>query len=318
MRKLAFFWETLKETFKEWNDSDATRASASLAYYAIFSIPGLLIIIIWIAGNFFGEEAIRGEIAHQFGSMMGADVAKSIEELIASALIDKENIFMKIVGVFSLIFGATTIFFQLQKALNDLWDVQPAPKKAFVKFLLDRANSLGMILVIGFLLMITMVLSSAISLLNNFITFRLGLETYILMEIVNYVIGFILVVLVFAFMFKVLPDVEISWKSVWIGAILTAVLFTIGKMLLSLYFGALKPTSAFGKAGTIILIMMWINYSCMLIFFGAEFTKVYSIKKGYKIVPSRHAKWSAEKLYAESLQKQKPTETSDNLKDHLI
>ena len=212
---------------------------------------------------------------------------------------------MKVVGVFSLVFGATTIFFQLQKALNDLWDVQPAPKKAFVKFLLDRANSLGMILVIGFLLMITMVLSSAISLLNNFITFRLGLETYILMEIVNYVIGFVLVVLVFAFMFKVLPDVQISWKSVWSGAILTAVLFTLGKFLLSLYFAEFKPTSAFGKAGTIILIMMWINYSCMLIFFGAEFTKVYSLKKGYKIVPSRHAKWSAEKLYAESLAEKK-------------
>lgn len=312
MKKLAFFWETLKQTFKEWTDSDATRASASLAYYAIFSIPGLLIIIIWIAGNFFGEEAIRGEITNQFGSMMGADVAKSIEELITSALIDKQNIFMKVVGVFSLVFGATTIFFQLQKALNDLWDVQPAPKKAIVKFLLDRANSLGMILVIGFLLMITMVLSSAISLLNNFITFRLGLETYILMEIVNYVIGFILVVAVFAFMFKVLPDVEISWKSVWVGALLTAVLFTIGKMLLSLYFGELKPTSAFGKAGTIILIMMWINYSCMLIFFGAEFTKVYSIKKGYKIVPSRHAKWSAEKLYAESLAEKK---LADNAAD---
>ena len=310
MKKLAFFWETLKQTFKEWTDSDATRASASLAYYAIFSIPGLLIIIIWIAGNFFGEEAIRGEITNQFGSMMGADVAKSIEELITSALIDKQNIFMKVVGVFSLVFGATTIFFQLQKALNDLWDVQPAPKKAIVKFLLDRANSLGMILVIGFLLMITMVLSSAISLLNNFITFRLGLETYILMEIVNYVIGFILVVAVFAFMFKVLPDVEISWKSVWVGALLTAVLFTIGKMLLSLYFGELKPTSAFGKAGTIILIMMWINYSCMLIFFGAEFTKVYSIKKGYKIVPSRHAKWSAEKLYAESLEEKKLADTA--------
>ena len=122
------------------------------------------------------------------------------------------------------------------------------------------------------------------------------------MEIVNYAVGFILVVLVFAFMFKVLPDVEISWKSVWVGAFLTAVLFTIGKMLLSLYFGELKPTSAFGKAGTIILIMMWINYSCMLIFFGAEFTKVYAIKKGYKIVPSRHAKWSAEKLYQDSLE----------------
>ena len=303
MNKLSFFWDTLKETFTEWNNSDASKDSASLAYYAIFSIPGLLIIIIWIAGNFFGQEAIQGEISNQINDLMGEESAKSIEEMIASALIDKQNIFMKIVGVFSLVFGATTIFFQLQKSLNSLWDVEAAPKKALGKFFLDRANSLGMILVIGFLLMITMLLSTVISLFNNFITIQLGLETYILMEVVNYVIGFLIVVLVFAFMFKVLPDVQISWRSVWTGAILTAVLFTLGKFLLSLYFAEFKPTSAFGKAGTIILIMMWINYSCMLIFFGAEFTKVYAQKRGYTIIPSTHAKWSAQKLYKESLAK---------------
>ena len=303
MNKLSFFWDTLKETFTEWNNSDASKDSASLAYYAIFSIPGLLIIIIWIAGNFFGQEAIQGEISNQINDLMGEESAKSIEEMIASALIDKQNIFMKIVGVFSLVFGATTIFFQLQKSLNSLWDVEAAPKKALVKFFLDRANSLGMILVIGFLLMITMLLSTVISLFNNFITIQLGLETYILMEVVNYVIGFLIVVLVFAFMFKVLPDVQISWRSVWTGAILTAVLFTLGKFLLSLYFAEFKPTSAFGKAGTIILIMMWINYSCMLIFFGAEFTKIYAQKRGYTIIPSTHAKWSAQKLYKESLSK---------------
>lgn len=317
MKKLVFFWETLKEAFAEWNSSTATRDSASLAYYAIFSIPGLLIIIIWIAGNFFGQEAIQGEISNQINDLMGEETAKSIEEMIASALIDKQNIFMKIVGVFSLVFGATTIFFQLQKSLNSLWDVEAAPKKALVKFFLDRANSLGMILVIGFLLMITMLLSTVISLFNNFITTQLGLETYIFMEVVNYVIGFLIVVLVFAFMFKVLPDVQISWKSVWTGAILTAVLFTLGKFLLSLYFAEFKPTSAFGKAGTIILIMMWINYSCMLIFFGAEFTKVYAEKKGYKISPSRHAKWSAQKLYEQekkaALENLKSLQETDNI-----
>ena len=300
MKKLKFFWDTLKETFTEWNNSAATKDSASLAYYAIFSIPGLLIIIIWIAGNFFGQEAIQGQISSQINAMMGTEAAKSVEDIIAGAMIDRDNIFMKTIGVFSLIFGGTTVFFQLQKSLNDLWDVESAPKKAIIKFLLDRANSLGMILVIGFLLMITMILSSAISLLNHFITSRLGLETYLLMEVVNFSVGFILVTLVFAFMFKVLPDAEINWKAVWPGAFLTATLFTIGKFLLSLYFSELKPTSAFGTAGTVVLIMIWINYSCMLVFFGAEFTKVYSQKKGFKIVPSRHAKWSARKLYMES------------------
>lgn len=302
MKKLRFFWETLKETFTEWNNSPAGKDSASLAYYAIFSIPGLLIIIIWIAGYFFGQDAIQGQISDEIGGLMGENVSKSIEEMIAGALIDKENIFMKIVGVFSLVFGATTIFFQLQKSLNYMWDVEPAPRKAIVKFLLDRANSLGMILVIGFLLMITTVLSSLISFFNNIIAMHFGLETYYLMEVVNFSISFLIVTLVFAFMFKVLPDVEISWKSVWIGAFLTAVLFTIGKFLLSFYFSEFKPESAFGQAGTIILIMMWINYSCMLIFFGAEFTKVYSNKKGYKIIPSKHAKWSLEKRYHKVLE----------------
>lgn len=297
MKQLHFYWETLVETFKEWNASPASKDSASLAYYAIFSIPGLLIIIIWIAGYFFGQEAIQGQISSQIGGMMGKDAADGIEEMIAGALIDRENILMKIVGILSLVFGATTIFFQLQQSLNTLWDVESAPKKAIVKFLLDRANSLGMILIIGFLLMITMVLSSLISFFNTFIAAKFGLETYYLMEAVNFGIGFIVVVLVFAFMFKVLPDAEISWKSVWAGSVLTALLFTLGKFLLSFYFGEFKPESAFGKAGTIILVMLWINYTCMLIFFGAEFTKVYSRKKGYKIVPSKHAKWSVEKLY---------------------
>ena len=304
MNQLKFFWEVLKATFNEWNDSNASKDAAALAYYAIFSIPGLLIIIIWIAGNFFGEEAIRGEISRQISGMMGSDASKSVEDMIAGALIDKENIFMKVVGIGSLVFGATTLFFQLQRSLNELWDVEPAPKKAFVKFLLDRANSLGMILILGFLLMITMILSSAISFFNGWITEYFGLETYLLAEFVNFGIAFGIVMFLFALMFKVLPDVEISWKPVWKGAFMTAILFTFGKFLLSLYFGEFKPTSAFGTAGTVILIMMWINYSCMLVFFGAEFTKKKKKKKGYKIVPSKHAKWSRTKLYEDSLKKE--------------
>ncbi|MBK1897985.1 YihY/virulence factor BrkB family protein [Chryseobacterium paridis] len=304
INNIKFFWEVLKDTFTEWNTSTASRDSASLAYYAIFSIPGLLIIIIWIAGNFFGEEAIRGQISTQISGLMGTDVAKSVESMIAGALIDKQNIFMKAVGIGSLVFGSTTLFFQLQHSLNTLWDVQSAPKKALIKFLLDRANSLGMILILGFLLMITMILSSAISLFNTWITNYFGFETYMLVELVNFAVGFALVMLLFALMFKFLPDVQISWRPVWKGAILTTILFTLGKFLLSLYFSNFKPTSTFGTAGTVILIMMWINYSCMLIFFGAEFTKVYSYKRGYKIIPSKHAKWSDAKLYEDSHKEQ--------------
>ncbi len=236
LKHIKFFWEVLRDTFTEWNDSSAMKDSASLAYYAIFSIPGLLIIIIWIAGNFFGEEAIRGEISQQISGFMGTDVAKSVESLIAGALIDKQNTFMKVVGVGALVFGSTTLFFQLQHSLNTLWDIQSAPKKALLKFLLDRANSLGMILILGFLLMITMILSSLISLFNNWITQYFGFETYMLVELVNFAIGFGLVMLLFALMFKVLPDVQVSWKPVWKGALLTTILFTLGKFFIKPLF----------------------------------------------------------------------------------
>ncbi len=300
MKKLNQIWLTLQETFKEWMASSAAKDSASMAYNAIFSLPGLLIIIIWTASHFFGEEAVNGEVRRQLQGIMGYDGAKSIQDIITSAMVDKQNFWMKALGVATLIFGATSLFFQMQNSLNNLWDVESAPKKAWQKFLLDRANSLGMILIIAFLLLVSMLLSSLIGLANDFITRYFGLETYVIIQITNFFLGLAIVTVLFAFMFKVLPDVEIKWKSVWIGALVTAILFNIGKMLISFYFDFSKPTSIFGAAGTVILLMMWINYSCQLVFFGAEFTKVYARRMGHNIMPSKHARWSEEKLYRDS------------------
>ncbi|WP_372472846.1 YihY/virulence factor BrkB family protein [Capnocytophaga sp. ARDL2] len=291
MKKLQLFWDSLKQTAKTWNDTDLFRESASIAYYAIFSIPGLLIIIMWVSGFIIGEDAVKGEISDQISSTVGNDAAKSIQEIVANVFVDNQNIFMKIIGIFSLVFGATTLFFQLQVTLNNIWKIEAAPKKAIFKFLLNRANSLGMILVIGFLMIITTTLSSFISFFNNYITKSFGLETYYLMQAINFSVGFLLTVFIFAFMFKVLPDIKIKWKSVIPGAFLTALLFTIGKFLLNYYFVSFKPASAFGTAGTIILIMMWVNYSCVLFFLGALFTKNYSLLSGDTIEPTRFAKW---------------------------
>lgn len=292
MSKLKEFWDIAVTTFKDWSARDVGTDAASLAYSAIFSMPGLLIIVIWFAGIFFGEEAVRGEITSFLGSMMGHDVGKSVEEMVVSGMIDKKNVVMKAVGVGSLVFGATTLFFQLQKSLNKLWDVVAAPKRAWEKYILDRANSLGMILIIAFLLLITLLISAFIGLANNWVIHKFGIETLAFMNIINAVIGFLVTMLLFAAIFKILPDVELEWKSVWIGAAVTAALFTVGKFLLTYYFDTFKPTSSFGTAGTIILLMLWINYTCQIIFFGAEFTKVYAKKKGHKLIPSKHAKWS--------------------------
>ncbi|GEN76906.1 YihY/virulence factor BrkB family protein [Chryseobacterium hagamense] len=296
MKILNNFWDILKATYKDWSARDLGTEAASLAYSAIFSIPGLLIIVIWIAGIFFGSEAVQGEITKFVGSMMGRDVGKSVEEMVIGGMIDKKNVVMKIVGILTLIFGATSLFFQFQKTLNKLWDVVATPKKAWEKYLLDRANSLGLIIVIAFLLLATLLLSSFIGLASEWVVRHFGLETLVLVNILNIVIGFLVALLLFAAMFKILPDVQLQWKSVWVGAAVTAVLFTLGKYILTFYFDKFNPSSSFGTAGTVILLLLWINYTCQLIFFGAEFTKVYTKVNGYRLKPSKHAKWNPQTI----------------------
>ncbi len=293
----------LANTTKRWLGAEPFRQSALISYYAIFSIPGLLIIIIWAAGVFFGEEAVRGEITQQIGGAMGPDAAQSLENLVSSAYITASGWVMKVVGIGALIFGATTLFFQLQKSLNYLWDVEPDPDNNLKKFLLDRASSLGLILVIAFLLLISLVLSSVLAILSDWITANFGDSAYFMMEGVDFVLSFVVISLLFGLMFKFLPDVEIQWKSVWIGALATALLFTIGKTLLGIYFGMADPTSGFGAAGTVILIMVWVNYTSLILFFGAEFTYEYAHFYGHKIKPSPHAKWTASRILQEKQEK---------------
>src|SRR5690554_1225696 len=283
----------LLETAKKWMAADPFRESAVISYYAIFSIPGLLIIIIWAAGFFFGEELVKGEVNNQIAAIMGGEAAESVEDIVQESAVEDSAWFMKIVGIVALLIGATTLFFQLQKSLNYLWDVEAAPDNNIKKLLVDRASSLGLILVIAFLLLISLLLTSIISGFSNFITSNLGEEMYILIEVINFVLGVGIVALLFAMMFKFLPDVEIKWKSVWVSAIVTSLLFSIGKTLLGLYFGVADPGSSFGAASTIILVMLWVNYTCLILFFGAEFTKVFAQHYGQPFKPSKHAKWRA-------------------------
>ncbi|MBC7556444.1 MAG: YihY/virulence factor BrkB family protein [Chryseobacterium sp.] len=299
MKKLEFTWYLFKKTFTEWMSSSAMKESAGIAYFAIFSIPGLLIIITWIAGIFFGDDAVNGQITKNMSRFMGPEIAESVQKMVTSAVVNNDNVAMKIVGVLALVFGSTTLFFQMQRTLNQLWEVESAPKKAFQRYLLDRANSLGMILIIGFLLLVSLILSSLIGLANNWFTHYFGLETFVLMKVIYFLLSFSVIWILFALMFKVLPDVEIQWNSVWMGAFVTALLFNLGKFILSYYFEVSNPASLFGAAGSVILLMIWINYSCQLIFFGAEFTKVYAQEMGYNIQPSPHAKWAASKILRE-------------------
>lgn len=287
---LRYFPGLLKKTFKAWNERDPFRQSAIIAYYAIFSLPALLAIVVAVAGFIFGREAVTGQLSSQIGDIMGKSTAKQIEEMIANASIGSKSVWATIIAVITLLLGATGVFVQLQKTLNLIWEVKPAPKKkAFLRLLRTRLLSFGMILSIGFLLIISLVITSLIAMFGNWLQVQLPELAVFILQLVNFIISFGIISLLFALIYKYLPDAKIHWQEVWWGAILTAALFSLGKLALGIYFAKANPTSTYGAAGSVVLIMLWISYSCMIFFFGAEFTREYATREGKSITPSEEA-----------------------------
>ncbi|HEX8547091.1 MAG TPA: YihY/virulence factor BrkB family protein [Cytophagaceae bacterium] len=279
----------LKRTYIEWMEDEPFDLSSSVAYYAIFSLPALLIIIISIAGIAFGREAVQGQISSQIGGMIGPQAGKDIQEMIANAYKSDTSVISSIIGVATLLFGATGVFLQVQKSLNRVWDVKVDPNAGIKKLVLDRATSLGIIVAIGFMMLISLVVTTGLSALSDWIQNRLPDFILYIFYVVNFLVSLGIVTMLFAIIFKVLPDVKLKWHHVWIGAGVTAVLFEIGRFALGLYFGKSEPASAYGAAGTVILMMLWVFYSCLILFFGAQFTQVYAKRKDKSLRPSEHA-----------------------------
>jgi len=288
-KKLKDLWVVTKKTAIAWKEADPFRQSAVIAYYAIFSIPALLVIVIACAGLAFGEEAVQGQISSQISSAMGEDTAKQMEEVIAKASDHKASVFAAIVSIVTLILGATGVFTQLQVSLNQIWEVRITAKKMWLKSLKDRLFSFGLILSIGFLLLVSLLLTTMLSAFGDWIKAHLPDFMLYVFFLINFLVSFGVITVLFALMFKILPDAIIRWKDVWIGAGVTAILFIIGKFLLGIYFGKAEPGSTYGAAGSIVLLMLWVSYSCMIVFFGAEFTKQYSVFKGDEIKPKNGA-----------------------------
>ena len=285
------FWRLIKRAGIQWNIKDPWRESAIIAYYAIFSLPGLLLLIITLAGYFFSESRISGYINEQIASNIGESTARQVQEVVDKAYDEDQSLFMTIVGIATVIFAATGVFFQLQKSLNFIWDVRPDTQKSGIwQVLKARLFSLGLIITIAFLLLISLVLTTLISAFADYI--RSYLPEYImsLFHVINFLVSFAIITFLFAVMFKYLPDAHIKWRTVWIGAVLTSVLFGVGKTALGIYFGKANPGSGYGAAGFVILILLWTSYSSMIVFYGAEFTRAYSdFKYGGKVEPSKHA-----------------------------
>lgn len=287
--KIAGFLPILKKTYKGWNEDDPFRQSAIIAYYAIFSLPALLVLIINIAGVFFGKDVVSGEISGQIESVMGAETAKQISEIVGKASETKAGVISTILAVFTIIFGATGVFIQLQKTLNQIWDVRQKTTKGFLKMLKNRLFSFGLIMSIGFLLLVSLVVSSLLAAVSTWLKDILPDIVAVLFFVLEFIVSMSVITVLFALMFKVLPDVKTKWKDVIIGSLLTGFLFILGKYALSFYFGKAAPASAYGVAGSIVLILLWVSYSSMILFFGAEFTKQYAVYHKREIIPTKDA-----------------------------
>ncbi len=281
----------LKEAFREWQQDKVSLLAAALAYYTIFSVTPLLVIAIAIAGAVFGEDAAKGEIIQQINNLVGEQGAQVIEIGLANANQPQLGSMASLISLVILLVGASGVFAQLQEALNTVWDVKLKSGGSLWQFLRKRLLSFGMVLAIGFLLLVSLILSAILSGISN-LEINLLPGWVSLFRLLNLAISLGMISLLFALIYKYLPDVKIRWQDVWVGAIITALLFTFGKFLIGLYLGKGSLGSAYGAAGSLIIFLAWVFYSAQILLFGAEFTQVYARKYGRTIRPDKHAEVS--------------------------
>jgi len=289
--KLKTFWELIRDTYKKWNDREPFINSAIISYYTIFSLPGLLVIVINIAGYFYGTDEVTGNVAGQIQSLTGGvgDTAEDIEGIIANASAAKGTTLATVIGIATLLYGATGIFYQVQQILNKIWEVKPKAKQKFLKLIKDRLFSFGLVLAVAFLMLVSLILSTLLSAFGQWVTGHMSDSLNFMFKGIDILLSVGITTLLFAAIFKFLPDAEIKWRYVWSGAFLTAVLFVAAKFALGFYFGKSNPASTYGAAGSIVLIMLWVSYAGLILLYGAQFTKVYADRFAPPVPPSDHA-----------------------------
>lgn len=283
-------FKMLKTALLKWYDRDPFREGAIIAYYAIFSLPGLMVLVITVAGYFFGDAAVSGQLNNQISAAVGEDSAKMIQQVVKSSMESKDSLWATILGIATIILGATAVFAQFQKSINTIWEVKTSTSKSGIwLFVQSRLFSFGLIITIAFLLLISLLISSSLTAFSHWIQQYISHFLMVIFVVADFALSLGITTVLFAMMFKILPDAKIKWKSVWVGAFITSILFEIGKFALSLYFGTAYPASGYGAAGSIILILLWTSYSSMIVFYGAEFTKVYSDQHFGIAPPTEHA-----------------------------
>jgi membrane protein len=289
MKHLINAWELLRDTLNEFIDDNAIKFSASLAYYTVFSLPPLLIVVISLSGLFYGQEAVQGKVYAEIADIVGSDTARQIEEMIKDVRLKGNNRLSTIIGLIVLVIGATGVFTEIQDSINIIWGVKAKPKRGWVKIIVNRIVSFSMIISMGFLLLVSLILNAMMLLLSNKLVSYLPSLTLDLIHVFNFALTFVVITSLFAIIFKFLPDAKIIWKDVIVGAFATAILFLIGKFAITFYLSNTSFATANGTAGSIVVLLIWIYYSSIILFFGAEFTQVYSHRYGRKITPTEYA-----------------------------
>jgi membrane protein len=277
--KLILFWSMIKQTYNDWDNDHAASMGASLAYYTVFSLSPLLIIAIAIAGFMFGKQAAQGEIVRQIGGLVGHTSAEAIQQLIDSARRPASGIIATVLGVVTLLFGASGVFSELHSSLERIWNIPQRAGLGVWHLIKERFLSFTMVLGIGFLLLVSLVLSAGLTALGTFVGNSLPASAFVL-QIVNAVISFGVITLLFAMIYKILPAVRIEWSDVWLGSLITALFFEVGKFFIGLYLGSSSVGTSFGAAGSLVLILVWVYYSAQVFLFGAEFTQVFAKRRG--------------------------------------
>jgi membrane protein len=290
-KKFSFkgLWTVLKDSFKGFGNDKVTKLSGSLAYYTVFSMGPLLVVIISLCGIFLGRDAAEGKIFSQLSMFVGQDTALQLQQIIKNASIEGKGHFAAVIGIITLLIGATTVFADIQDSINKIWGIKPKPKKGWLKMLQNRFLSFSVIASLGFLLLVSLGISTIIEAFISSFQAKYPDVAVVFVYILNLLLTLGITALIFAVIFKVLPDAQIKWRDVMAGAIATAILFMLGKFGISFYISKTNVGSTYGAAGSLVILLLWVYYSSIILYFGAEFTKAYAIQFGAPIHPNEYA-----------------------------
>ena len=286
-------WRIIRRSFADFFANNVLKLSSSLAFSTIFSLPGLLIIIMWFSNVFYRRAIVEGTLYKQMAGFIGVEAAQEIQKTMQTSLFTGASHFATIVGFASLIIGATSVFGEIQDSINLIWKLKAKPKKGrgWLRLIINRLLSFSMIVSLGFILLVSLVINGAMDILINELLQKFPNITVIVVYVANLIITFLITAFIFGLIFKVLPDAKIEWRHVRVGAFTTAVFFMAGKFLISYYLGHSTMSSTYGTAGSVIVILLWVYYSSMILYFGASFTREYAIEMGSHIYPNKYAVW---------------------------